>query len=589
MAVDIRNQMTAKGYIRRSAEEIQESIISKLKEKNPNFEKLPYDVQANLIDTAIAKIAQYENILDVMFNAYSFDGSNQFFFNQMGEELGLRMKNAYNAQVVLRFKGLAGDIIPLHTQVKDASGQYKFETLKRAIIGTTGEVDIQAYGEANMIVPANSLNYLVTILSDGITVTNPEPSMSKIEEETFEEFKFRAQARLRSPRLGGRLYAETCLKAIDGVDPRLVAFYARDYAKEYDPLRPELDPEETDPEEKEFPIEAENSVIMDTIIAKINLVNEGETRPDILTLQDYVDSKYALGVNIQDKEFVHLYNKGNPNNYLYYNGHWYEVKFRRANNPIIINGFGINKNIPAENWGDIPTVGTNNLYFCKSPGEKVAFYENQNSKLTCLFGPKVEIDESKKPTEKNYIRLVGIESVVGGGDEYEVALALYQSFFETQKLMSNPSNEETDRRKKVQLGLYNNTFPIVFTRPKLLELNLKFEIAMLNKSMSALAIKKSTQSYLEKSINALKVGKDVTINQLNQFIMPGLADIDVQPVEIKSMNWKYDIGQFKDAADEDAADDEKAQWKDFDIDNKIPQIFFDCYCVLVRYEVDVIG
>ena len=71
--------------------------------------------------------------------------------------------------------------------------------------------------------------------------------------------------------------------------------------------------------------------------------------------------------------------------------------------------------------------------------------------------------------------------------------------------------------------------------------------------------------------------------------MPGLADIDVQPVEIKSMGWKYDIGQFKDAADEEATDEEKVQWKDFDIDNKVPVIQYDCYCILVRYEVEVIG
>lgn len=587
MAVDIRKQMTSIGYVRRTPEELQQAIIDKLKEKNPNFEKLPYDVQANLIDTAVAKLAQYENILDVMFNAYSFDGSNQFFFNQMGEELGLRMKNAYNAQVTLRFKGLVGDIIPLHTKVRDASGLYVFETLERKVLGTTGEVEVIAYGEADRVLSAGSLNFLVTILSDGISVTNPQPTMKKIEPETFEEYKFRAQARLRSPRLGGRLYAETCLKAIDGVDPRLVAFYARDYAKEYDPLRPELDPEEVQ-EKEEFPIEAEGSVIMDSIINQIDLVNEGEARPDITTLQEYVDSKYALGVLIKNLEFVHLYNKGDINNYLYYNEHWYEVKFRRSNSAAVIDGFGINKNIAAEKFQDIP-LGGSELYYCTSPGDKIAFYENRDSKLTCLYGAHIIIDESKKPNTKNYIRLVGIESVVGGGDDYEVALALYQSFFETQKLMSNPSNNEKDRRKKISLGLYNNTFPILFTRPKLLELNLKFEVGMLNKSMSALAIKKATHSYIEQGVNSLKVGKPITVNQLNQWAMPGFADIDVQPVEIKSMSWKYDIGQFKDFADENATDEEKAQWENFDIDNKIPVIDFDCYCVLVRYEVDVVG
>lgn len=584
MAIDINPRMTAKGYIRRSAEELQEAIIKKIKERVPSFEKLPYDVQSNLIDTAVAKLAQYENMLDVMFNAYSLDGSNEFFFKQMGEELGLRMKNAYNSQVTLRFKGLPGDIIPLHTIVQDSSKQHKFETMKRVVIGTTGEVDVLAYGESESIIPAGELTFLVSILSDGIAVTNPQASLAKINEETFEEFKFRAQARLRSPRMGGRLYAETCLKSIEGVDPRLISFYARDYTREYDVLNPELNPDETEGNKPIPPAEKPNGIIPESVVRLVKLINEGQTRPNITTLQQYVDSKYALDVNVQEKEFVHLYNKDNPNNYIYYNTRWYEVKFRRPGNMSIVEGYGRGQNILAENYEVIPETGNTQLYFCKSPGNRIGFYENRNSKLTLLFGPQVDIDESNKPDIKNYIRITGIESVVGGGDDYEVALALYQSFFETQKLLSNPSDNNKDRRKKITLGLYNNTFPVAFTRPKLIELNLKFKISAFKKSVSSLSVKNATKEYLEKAINSLKVGSDITINQLNQIIMPGLIDIDIQPVEVKTMGWEYDIGNFK-----DKEDGQKPNWKDFDIDNKIPEIEFDCYCILVRYEVNVVG
>lgn len=584
MAIDINPRMTAKGYIRRSAEELQEAIIKKIKERIPSFEKLPYDVQSNLIDTAVAKLAQYENMLDVMFNAYSLDGSNEFFFKQMGEELGLRMKNAYNSQVTLRFKGLPGDIIPLHTIVQDSSKQHKFETMKRVVIGTTGEVDVLAYGESESIIPAGELTFLVSILSDGIAVTNPQASLAKINEETFEEFKFRAQARLRSPRMGGRLYAETCLKSIEGIDPRLISFYARDYTREYDVSNPELNLDETEENKPIPPAEKPNGIIPESVVRLVKLINEGQTRPNITTLQQYVDSKYTLDVNVQEKEFVHLYNKDNPNNYIYYNTRWYEVKFRRPGNMSIVEGYGRGQNILAENYEVIPETGNTQLYFCKSPGNRIGFYENRNSKLTLLFGPQVDIDESNKPDIKNYIRITGIESVVGGGDDYEVALALYQSFFETQKLLSNPSDNNKDRRKKITLGLYNNTFPVAFTRPKLIELNLKFKISAFKKSVSSLSVKNATKEYLEKAINSLKVGSDITINQLNQIIMPGLIDIDIQPVEVKTMGWEYDIGNFK-----DKEDGQKPNWKDFDIDNKIPEIEFDCYCILVRYEVNVVG
>lgn len=592
MATNVHQFMTAKGYTRRTPEEIREAIIAKQKEMNPNFEKLELDVQANLIDTAISKISQYENILEAMFNAYSIDGSNDFFFKQMGEELGLRMKNAYNAQVVLQFKGLAGDIIPPYTKVKDATGHYVFETQERKVIDTTGIVNIVAYGESDSIVPANRLNLLVSVLSDGISVTNPQPSMEKIEEESFEEFRLRAQARLRSPRLGGRLYAESLLKSIDGVDPRLVNFIATDYTRQYDPQNPELELDELTDEEKEPPKpQEENTEIPWNVIAKINLVNEGETRPDIVTLQEYVESKWGLSVSVVDMEFVHLYNNDGVNNYIYWDQHWYEVKFKKKSemDGDYITSLGYQHNIEALDYTELPNNTTNSIFYCNKPGDKIGFYESRDEEYVCYLGKEIVIDETNKPVVNNYIKIVGIDAIVGGGDEYQIALALYQAFFETQKLLSRPSGNEIDRTVKVSLGLYNSTFPIVFTRPKLLELNLKLQLATLDKSMSALAIQKATITYLTNAINSLKVGRPVVMNQLNQIIQPGFLDIDLQPYEVKEMKWLYDIGQFKDANDEEADDSEKADWKEFDTDNKIPVIFNDCYCVLVRYEVEILG
>lgn len=753
----ILQRLTSNGYVKRTPEEVQSSIIQELKKKNPNFEKMDYDVQANLIDTGVEKILQYENILAAMFNAYSVDGSNNFFFLQMGEELGLRMKKSYNAQVVLRFRGLPGDIIPIHTKVKDSSGHYQFETWERVVLGTTGEVDVVAYGEADSIVPAGKLVHLVTILSDGITVTNPLPSMEKIEAETFEQYKIRAQARLRSPRMGGRLYAESCITSLAGVDPRLVEFHSRNYTREYDPLHPErsvdfYEPSATDEED----IMGPNEEVPQEIINTIKLVNVGEVHPDVVSLQTYCDSKWRLGVDVEEKEFVHLYNKDNPNNYLLYQGNWYQVYFTKPGDASIISGFGINKNIKAlefdalpkettgggggggntpgsstddivisansvdslkavimtytwwpedlllqdvgvnpsvyyilftdygtklspatyavtfkmfpslinipefmtsleaqneiktakanhpdaqyliiqlsakKNWSTygerqcrvnilydlrkntytVPTVlelmtlkeykaptpptppvipDTDDIYYVNKPGDKIGFYKNQTLKYQVFFGEKVEVDDSNRPNNKNYISLVGIEAVIGGGDDYEVALALYEAYFETQKLISNPSDNEEERKRVINLGLYNNKIPITFTRPKLLELNLKLSIGLLNKTMSALAIKKASQDYLAKGINSLKVGKPVVMNQLNTFVAPGFSDIDLKPEEIKHLEWQYAIGQFKDQTDPDATDDEKVHWKDFDSDSKIGVIAYDCYCVLVRYEVEVVS
>ncbi len=53
-------------------------------------------------------------------------------------------------------------------------------------------------------------------------------------------------------------------------------------------------------------------------------------------------------------------------------------------------------------------------------------------------------------------------------------------FFETQKLISEPSGKDQDdikeRKKEINLYLYNNKVTIQFTRPKKIDLNLKFFI-----------------------------------------------------------------------------------------------------------------
>lgn len=439
------------GYVKRTPQEIQEAIIAEQRKLNPDFQKMDFDLQANLIDTAIAGLLEFENIMECLFNAYSFNSANEWFFKEMGEELGLRMKNAYKSQVTLEFIGIAGDIIPIHTKVKSADDQYEFETWDYAVIGTTGRVSVIAYGDADTICPANKLQVFVTLLSDGIAVNNPMPSMAKIDKETFEEFKLRAQARLRSPRMGGELYAESLLKELNGVDSRLVGFYYKRLVVPYEDLG-KFD---------------ENGVPI-----------EGTIAPEEL----------------------------------------------------------------------------------------------------CL--------------------IIAVEAVIGGGDDYEVALALYRAFFQTQNLMSFPSdvvldeegNEiENPRTVSIELGLNNNQIPVKFTRPKLIELNLQLKIALLDKFVSAIAIQNACKPYMEKAINSLKVGRMVSKNMLTQIVQPAFLDIDIQPYNIQDVDWMYDVGVFKDKTDETAEPDEVVQWRAFNKKNSIDEIHHDCYCVLVRFDVNIIA
>lgn len=417
--------LTNTGYIKRTPKEIQSDIINLIKETSPNFVKQPADVQANLIDTSVAVISQFENLVETLFNSYSMSGSDEMLFRMQAEELGLRQKSEFKSQVTLEFIGLPGDIIPQGTVVSDSTGAYKFETVDTIILGELKTGTVLALSDYEGTLPANKINTLVSVISSGITVNNPQASLPRIDEESFEEFKARSQARLRSPRLGGRLYAETLIKSINGVNPRLVSFNCVDYT------------------EKD---------------------NESST-----------------------------------------------------------------------------------------PGADVFF------------------------------RLTGIEAIVGGGDELQIALALYKSFFETQKLRSNPSDKDANRTITRDLYLFNNTFSVTFTRPKLLQLNLRLLITFTGKLASAESVKLSTQDDITNYVNTLQVGKNIGMYKLIEIIQTGLMNIDMPTSTYKFVKFQYCIGEYPDTPP--GNEESTIPWKDFNEDSQITELLGDCYCELIRYEV----
>lgn len=418
--------LTDQGYIKRTSSEIQEAIIQAIKEKTPAFNKQPLDIQANLIDTSVAVISQFENLMETLFNGYSMSGSDDMLFRMQAEELGLRQKSEFKSQVVLEFTGLPGDIIPRGVKCSDAYGEYEFETQETIIIGDLGKASVLALGEAEVSLPANKINTIVTTINPGVVVNNNSASLPRIDEESFEDFKARSQARLRSPRMGGRLHAETLLKGIEGVNPRLVSFNCVDYT-------------------------------------------------------------------IRDEDNSHE---------------------------------------------DVET-----------------FY-----------------------------RLVGIEAIVGGGDEYQVALALYKSFFETQKLLSNPSDQDANRTIKKDLYLFDSLIPVVFTRPRLLQLNLKLFIGFNGILTSAEAVRQATQNDILNYVNNLKVGTNVGMYKLIELCYKGLESINAPMSTVKFIKFKYCIGEYE-TPDKTNPDIPPIPWKDFNEDAHISELLNDCYCDLIRYEV----
>lgn len=425
--------LTNVGYVKRSAEEIREDLINSIKNEIPEFVSQSTDIQNDLIDTAVADLLQYENLVSTMMNSYSMSSSDEMLFRMQAEELGLRQKNEFKSQVTLTFVGIPGDIIPKGTKVSTVTKKDVFETVETVVVGSTGEVNVLALSDVDFTIDVGKINTLISVISAGIVVSNRTPSLPKIEAESFENFKARSQARLRSPRMGGRLYAESLINSIEGVDSRLVVF---------------------------------NSVEYD------------------------------------------------------------------------------------------------------------------------------EKDETEDGTER-YFRIKGIEAIIGGGDQIQIAFALYQSFFETQKLISNPSDKNTNRTIDQEIYVFDNIINVKFTRPKLLKLNLKLKITFLGKLSSAQAVKDNTSESITNFVNTLKVGKPINLYSLIEVITPDLISMGLPPSTYKAISFQYAIGDFTKGGDRenDLIDDGRGNkvipWLNFNSDGRISEILGDCYCELFSYEVQL--
>lgn len=404
--------LTQEGYIKRTAAEIKADLINSLQQTIPEFTQQNADLQSDLIDTSIEALLQYEDMMNTLFNAYAPDYANADLFKKFAESIGLRQREAFQAQVTLTFSGKFGDFIPKGTIVTDVNGVVEFKTQDNIVLDTTGTGSVIALSDTEETWEASTIGTLKTIVGTGISVTNKVASLKYIAQETEAELKARAQAKFRSVRQGGKLYATSLLQGLEGVDRRLVAFYDKTITQEW----------------------------------------EG------------------------------------------------------------------------------------NNYFIK-----------------------------------------GIEAVVGGGADEQVAKALYLSFLETQKLVSSPSsNEASTRTRDVTLYVYDNAVNVRFTRPKLLQLKLKMNIAFTSMISTPVALQQLTQSAVTNYINTLQVGISINKYSLIEIIMPILVDAGMPSYTMKSIDFTYALGV-------------DGVYGGFNSDGFIKEVEFDCYVELIEYGVEING
>lgn len=213
-----------KGYQPSTTQEILESLTADVKKEIPDFELLPQELRGNLLVEGSVFEVYLENLLTPMFNFASPSLANQVFFEFFANERGLRRKGAYRSEVDLKFTGQVGELIPKGLEVTNQAGDVIYKVYEEHFIGTTGEISVLAYSDADPIpqVGIGDLNKLVLALP--LQVTNTSAPTQPQEAESFDTFKGVCQARWRSPKNAGYEGLLSALSRIEGVDNRSIRY-----------------------------------------------------------------------------------------------------------------------------------------------------------------------------------------------------------------------------------------------------------------------------------------------------------------------------------------------------------------------------
>lgn len=403
-------ELTNKGYVKLSPEQIRDQLIAKVRERIPEFTLKPADLQSNLINTAVEDLAQYEDETETMLNAIAPGFANDDLIKKFAESIGLRQNKKFNSSVVLTFNGPIGTYIPKGTS---CSGDgHTFVTTAAILLPSTGSKTVLAECEDMVAVASKTINTIDSLNIAGLSVINEVDGIIGVEQESLQQLKYRMQARFRSPRKGGIDYTYSVLTTNLKVDPRLVRFRVL------------------------------------------------------------------------------------PN----------ESSFNRA-----------------------------------------------------------------------------IECVVGGGLDEDVALALFQGFLETQKLVSQPSNSETDRTVNINILYYGNTIPIEFTRPKNLNISIILKISFSDIVTTPTSIKGIVEDTITEHINTLKLGSPLSKLALTAVILPLLQQKGLDSDTITGIDYLIKINDKEVTYYSGQESDPELRKKK----GQIKEIMWDTYLTLKEFSVEV--
>lgn len=210
------------GYQPLTPDEIRTALQTAFKEKVPNFEARPADLQNNMIDESAVLMTQIESAINILFNGYAPSFAPFFLTQLRGAEQGIRKKSSFSSSVEIQFSGDPSTIIPANTGIT-GNGLPTYSIQEDLLIPTAGVVVATAYSDSQTIPPIDigDLNVISTNIK-GLSATNLTTPTQPIDPETNEAFLKRVQELWRSPRGGGYDYLLAQLKSLDGVETRSV-------------------------------------------------------------------------------------------------------------------------------------------------------------------------------------------------------------------------------------------------------------------------------------------------------------------------------------------------------------------------------
>lgn len=148
-------------------------------------------------------------------------------------------------------------------------------------------------------------------------------------------------------------------------------------------------------------------------------------------------------------------------------------------------------------------------------------------------------------TKENNIDILknvnGIEAIVGGGDANQIAGVLFDSFLETAKLISYPSNNETNRKIETFIKYFNNDILITFTRPKNLNLNFKIIFTFKSLLVSSASLEGFIVDKFTNLINEWQLGTELNKYTLDMFLIDLLNEKGIKTQQIIKMQYIINI------------------------------------------------